>query len=388
MKTTKNPFSIQSNYILFFLIILISGNAFSQVNLQNGLIAKYQFNQSLADSGPNNLNAVSFGGPTYIDDRNSAQNSAISLDGIDDYIKVADDNQFGFGTGDFSVSFWVNKQVLTAQSQDFQNSFGVNQWASGSNSAGQNEWSLGIANGNNTDYPAFSIESGTTIYKVVSSGELTLEEWHHVVGVRDGDNIKIYLDGILRGSTNIPSGTSVNEAGNDLMIGTNNPLAYRANAQFDDISIYDRALNDAEILELFQPTNGTSLWSQNTNNIFYNGRVAVNTQTVPDGYEFAVKGDAIMEEIVVQLKQDWPDYVFDSSYNLPTLEETKKFILQNKHLKGIPSAQEVSKNGISLGEMNAKLLEKIEELTLYQIQLMELLQKQQTEIDELKKKSK
>ena len=169
------------------------------------------------------------------------------------------------------------------------------------------------------------------------------------------------------------------------MIGVNNPLQFRSQAQFDDVSIYNRALSETEIAELFQPTQGTSLWSQNTNNIFHLGKVAINTDIVPTGYELAIYGDAIMEEIVVQMKQEWPDYVFDPSYNLPALQETKKFILENKHLKGIPSAKEVSNNGINLGELNAKLLEKIEELTLYQIQLMELLQKQQLEINELKK---
>ena len=115
-------------------------------------------------------------------------------------------------------------------------------------------------------------------------------------------------------------------------------------------------------------------------NMYYvAGNIGIATSTIPENVSLAVGGNVLVEEIVVRLKQEWPDYVFDLSYNLPSLEETKKFIQQNKHLKGIPSAKEVEKDGISLGEMNAKLLEKIEELTLYQIQLMELLQKQQTE---------
>lgn len=65
----------------------------------------------------------------------------------------------------------------------------------------------------------------------------------------------------------------------------------------------------------------------------------------------------------------WPDYVFSRFYSLPDLFDTERFINENKHLPGIPSASDVQKNGIDLGEMNAKLLEKIEELTLYLIEM-------------------
>lgn len=65
----------------------------------------------------------------------------------------------------------------------------------------------------------------------------------------------------------------------------------------------------------------------------------------------------------------WPDYVFAEVYSLPDLFDTERFVNKNKHLPGIPSASDVQKNGIDLGQMNAKLLEKIEELTLYLIEM-------------------
>lgn len=61
----------------------------------------------------------------------------------------------------------------------------------------------------------------------------------------------------------------------------------------------------------------------------------------------------------------WSDFVFNDDYDLPTLQEVEKHIREKGHLKNIPSAKEVEENGIQLGEMNAKLLPKIEELTLY-----------------------
>ncbi|MCL2289830.1 MAG: hypothetical protein FWC34_03890 [Bacteroidetes bacterium] len=65
----------------------------------------------------------------------------------------------------------------------------------------------------------------------------------------------------------------------------------------------------------------------------------------------------------------WPDFVFGKDYKLPTLSEVEQFIAENQHLPNIPSAAEVEANGIELGEMNVLLLQKVEELTLYIIQM-------------------
>jgi len=84
------------------------------------------------------------------------------------------------------------------------------------------------------------------------------------------------------------------------------------------------------------------------------------------------------KEIKVQLNSTWPDYVFYKDYNLLPLSEVEQFINENHHLPNIPSAAEVEENGINIGEMNAKLLLKVEELTLYILDL-------QKQINELKK---
>ncbi|MEZ5198827.1 MAG: hypothetical protein R2764_21360 [Bacteroidales bacterium] len=66
---------------------------------------------------------------------------------------------------------------------------------------------------------------------------------------------------------------------------------------------------------------------------------------------------------------EWKDCVFENNYDLMSLKETEAFIKEHKHLPGIPSEKEVLENGINVGEMNALLLQKIEELTLYVIEL-------------------
>lgn len=94
----------------------------------------------------------------------------------------------------------------------------------------------------------------------------------------------------------------------------------------------------------------------------------------------AVNGEILAKSVRVNTSNTyWPDYVFENNYNLMTLRELEQYVKAHKHLPGIPSAQEVEEQGdVDLGAMNALLLEKVEELTRYVIDL-------QNQIDELKK---
>lgn len=84
---------------------------------------------------------------------------------------------------------------------------------------------------------------------------------------------------------------------------------------------------------------------------------------------FQVSNNGIVqcEELVVSTT--WADFVFKEDYKLLPLKEVEQFISQNKHLPGIPTESEVKEKGISVGNISSKLLQKIEELTLYVIDL-------------------
>ncbi|WP_316810304.1 hypothetical protein [Pedobacter heparinus] len=102
----------------------------------------------------------------------------------------------------------------------------------------------------------------------------------------------------------------------------------------------------------------------------------------PKGYKLAVNGKIRTQEIKVETA-NWPDYVFNNDYQLPSLQQTEQHIKEKRHLPGIPSAAEVKANGIDLGEMNAKLLQKIEELTLHLIEKEKEIVKTNNRVEEL-----
>ncbi|BFP40638.1 hypothetical protein FGF1_14830 [Flavobacteriaceae bacterium GF1] len=97
------------------------------------------------------------------------------------------------------------------------------------------------------------------------------------------------------------------------------------------------------------------------------GKMGIGT-TSPDA-KLTVKGNIHAEEVKVDLNVPAPDYVFKEGYDLKSLQEIQDYIKEHGHLPNIPSAQEMEEDGIELGRMNMKLLEKIEELTLYVIDL-------------------
>ncbi|WP_316815844.1 hypothetical protein [Pedobacter nyackensis] len=103
-------------------------------------------------------------------------------------------------------------------------------------------------------------------------------------------------------------------------------------------------------------------------------------------YKLAVGGGIIAESVKVKPQVSWPDYVFEKDYPILPLNELEKFVLKNKHLPNVPNAAEVKKDGIDVGEMNAKLLQKIEELTLYIIDQQKGMMDQQKEIRDLRGK--
>ncbi|NLR78305.1 hypothetical protein [Chitinophaga eiseniae] len=114
---------------------------------------------------------------------------------------------------------------------------------------------------------------------------------------------------------------------------------------------------------------------------FY-GNVGIGT-TDTKGYKLAVAGAIVSESVKVKQKNNWPDFVFKPAYQLASLQEVESYVKKYKHLPDMPAAKEVENNGLDLGEMNRKLLQKVEELTLYLIEQNKTIQEQDKRIREL-----
>ncbi len=121
---------------------------------------------------------------------------------------------------------------------------------------------------------------------------------------------------------------------------------------------------------------------------FLNGKVRISTLNFPatGNYKLAVGGDIIAEKVRVKLQSSgWPDYVFHRQYPLMSLKEVENYIAANNHLPGVPAASEVEREGLDLGDGQAVLLKKLEELTLYIIDINKRLEQLEAENKELKK---
>lgn len=121
------------------------------------------------------------------------------------------------------------------------------------------------------------------------------------------------------------------------------------------------------------------------------GSVGVGLSDIPEGVKLAVDGDVVFDgkltatEIEVKLDV-WPDFVFEEDYNLMSLHDLEQYINQNSHLPNVPTEDDVLKNGVNVGEISSILLQKVEELTLYVIELNKQNNELKTRVAELEKR--
>lgn len=118
--------------------------------------------------------------------------------------------------------------------------------------------------------------------------------------------------------------------------------------------------------------------------INHDGNVGIGI-TAPGRYKLNVNGPVRANEVVVNTSG--ADFVFADDYALPSLQQVESFIKENRHLPEIPSAAEMQENGLHLAEMNIKLLQKVEELTLYLLEQQKQIMELQSEVEILKSKN-
>ncbi len=178
------------------------------------------------------------------------------------------------------------------------------------------------------------------------------------------------------------NGTEIYYDTNNVGVGIVNPTSlFHVVSDGSDIEMVDFTTGDmtgaSDLVNLTVgagSADGTQIieCSRGTTKVFQvnaNGATSIGTSEVATGFLLNVDGKAIFEEVQVELSGNWPDYVFEEKYKLRPLEEVSNYISEHGHLPNIPSAKEIEKEGLPLGEMQRKMMEKIEELTLYLIEI-------------------
>lgn len=245
------------------LALLFSVSLFSQ---PSGYVGLWPFNGDVKDYSENNLGGTTLGDVTYVPGKFG---QAIGLTG-NSYVNMGNISSLNIANSEFSISVWIKTTNDTAR-QCIINKF---YSATGYYSVGGYMLETGFTDGN------IRFQLGVSAPNMVSietPANYYNDNWHHVAVTRTADSVKMFFDGALVGSSSCSGMTFPN---------TNAPFSvgYLTQKQghffigsVDDLKIYNQILNESEITALYND-DGTKLWKQNNNNIYYNeGNVGIGT---------------------------------------------------------------------------------------------------------------
>jgi len=186
-------------------------------------------------------------------------------------------------------------------------------------------------------------------------------------------------------------GRQVNIGGTGINFYTANEVAFGGAVFPTDTSLVIWSNSNANNYLVLNPSWGnTGVGTYTPNAKFHvNGAILVgsNSARIATGYAVSIDGRLMSEESTVLNSTSWPDYVFEQDYKLKPLEEVEKHINLNKHLPNIPPASVIEKEGIQLGDMSKRLMEKVEELTLYLIEMKKENKALEERLNKLEKKA-
>jgi hypothetical protein len=253
---------------------------------------------------------------------------------------------------------------------------------------------LSISNGNSVTLPTYTqtlSQAGNTVTLSNGGGSFTLPTFTQVPQTisQTGNTVTLSNGGgtFTMPSTSIVAGTNVTVTGNGsaatpFQISSTDKSIYADNGTINQAT----TINSNRIVYM----NNSNIWfngsSSESNGKIYIGATA-SYPNVTGNYKLFVEGGIMTEKVKVALRStaNWADYVFADNYDLMPLKNVEEFIAKNKHLPGIDSADELTKKGLDVAEMQSKHMAKIEELTLYIIDQNKAIEKNNKDIEELKK---
>ncbi|GAA4276416.1 LamG domain-containing protein [Aquimarina mytili] len=344
------------NLLLLFVTLSISLNA--QITI-DGLVHHWPLDGNANDVKGNN-NGVLVGNLVPSTGKNGAANTAMYFNGIEDYIKILSPQY-----QEVTIAFWIKPDGII---NDMRFVSGIDD----------------------TDDYAFAMRYADATIQVWRpwkatinvSNETDLLNWSLICVTIDANkNVKGYFNGVpgVGQSVNFTWPEYLGIGRRFFYNGSNFGTNFKGS--MDEFMIFNRVLSPQEIQSLYTNTPVVDSFCDTLH--CADSKVGIGT-TTPD-MKLTVKGNIHAEEVKIDLSIPAPDYVFEKDYDLKSIEDVEKYIIENNHLPEIPSAKEFSENGIMLAEMNMNLLKKIEELTLYLIDQNKKLEKANQNIKELKK---
>jgi hypothetical protein len=247
------------------------------------------------------------------------------------------------------------------------------------NAQTNNAYGVGIAFQLSTDYPEYKKAEIRAVNSGGWANDIDLTFWSGGSTTDDHqERMRIKSNGNVGIGTTTPK-ESLHIQNGDIAIGV-------LDSSYGDPMLKFYHGPDNYYASIYREAHSGKLFIKNDQGnpiILDNGNVGIGTYD-PGIYKLAVNG--IIRAKEVKVETNWSDFVFEDNYTLPTLDKVESYIKENKHLPDIPSAKEVEEEGLSMSQMMAKQMQKIEELTLYVIEQNKQLSELKNENAEMKQK--
>ena len=219
-----------------------------------------------------------------------------------------------------------------------------------------------------------SIQASTlSVSGLTQSDSLTVTNKIQSNSLKVTENIQARL---LQISSNVVFNGLAGSSSKVVTVGTDGKLS-----SADYSTFYDNLGNHTATQDINLSGNKIVGSSAGTKGIYVSssGNVRIGDGSMIPTNALEVNGTVRSKEVLVEIT-GWSDFVFKKDYNLMSLAEVERYVKENGHLPGVPSAADVEENGIGLGEMNAILLQKIEEMTLHLIEMEKRMQEMEKNI--------
>jgi hypothetical protein len=389
--------SVMKNYgLVFFMVFLFFGKAGAQnfpniinYNLNNTPVNGVKIKTNLPFTSGTQMPTITIQGYNYGTSQTIGLQIVYYIYGTTASFTSASISSFGGYTPQVILANESGKVVIYINDKSYFQRFTVSAYAqgmSGDVSANYTGWSV-------ADEALTGTNQLILPYKNVFSGTVTMPGngvWNSSGSVGIGTLTPLgtlqvagdeYVSRILTTGNNLVSATDPKSA--DIVIGSDAGTRHDASMMWWSAASASRISNTADVFYM-------SVWGTTTPNValaaavggtsYIQGKLAIGT-TNPQGYMLAVNGSAIATSMTVKAQASWPDYVFKRDYPLPSLSFLKSYIYQNHHLPDMPTATQVAKDGLNLGDMNKLLTKKVEELTLYLIEKDQQITDQNAKLD-------